>query len=125
MKRDMELLRKILFTIEKQYKPGDGLMFGLSIDGYDLKTIAEHCDLLCQQGLITDYKPVWGDDTVLAFQVGNLSYVGFDYLELFRNDDVWNKTKEEVDKKKLPKTIETLAKIAGIFTGNLIKELNG
>ena len=121
----MELIRKILFALEEQYKPGDGLIFGLSIDGYDLKTIAEHCDLLCQQGLITEYKPIRGDDTVLAFQVGNLSSAGYDYLELIRNDDIWNKTKDEVDKKKLRKTIDTLAKIAGIFTGNLIKELNG
>ena len=118
MIRDMELIRKILFALEKQYKPGDGLIFGLGIDGYELKTIAEHCDFLCQQGLITDYKPTRGGNTILTFQVGNLSSAGYDYLELIRNDDIWNKTKDEVEKKKLPKTIETLAKIAGKFTGN-------
>jgi hypothetical protein len=46
MKRDMELFRKILFTIEERYQPGAGLIFCLQIEGYDLKTVAEHCDLL-------------------------------------------------------------------------------
>lgn len=123
MKRDMDLLRKILFAIEDQYKPGDGFIFGLSIDGYDLKTIAEHCDLLHQQELITSYKSIYGDDTIQAFQVGNLTSAGFDYLELIRNDEVWNKTKAEVNKKKLPETIEWFAKIAGIFIGNVVKQL--
>lgn len=73
MKRDMDLIRKILFAIEEQYKPGDAFLFGLSIPGYNLETIVEHCDLLFQQGLIKNYKPQFGDNTILAFSVGNLS----------------------------------------------------
>ena len=125
MKRDMDLLRKILFEIEEKYKPGDGLLFGLFIEGYDLPVIAEHCSLLFQKGLVTDYKPIPGDDTILEFQVGNLTSSGYDYLELIRNEGVWEKTKQEVEKKNLPQTIEMIAKIAGIFTGKVIKELNG
>lgn len=125
MKRDMDLIRKILFAIEDQYKPGDGFILGLAIEGYDLKTIAEHCDLLHQKGLVTGYKSIRGDDTIQAFQVGNLSHTGYDYLELVRNDEIWNKTKEEVNKKKLPETIETFAKIAGTILGNIIKEISG
>ena len=124
MQRDMELIRKILFELEEQYKPGDGFLFGLNIEDYDLQTIAEHCDLLQQKGLITAYKPVRGGDTIIAFQVGNLSSPGYDYLELIRNDDIWDKTKKELKKKKLPQTIEAIAKIAGIFTGEVIKGLN-
>lgn len=45
-------------------------------------------------------------------------------MELIRNEDVWEKTKEEIEKKKLPKTIEFLAQIAGIFAGNVISEMN-
>ncbi len=124
MKRDMELIRKILFTIEEQYEPGDGYIFGLKIDGYDMKMVAEHCDLLYQQGLVKTYKPQFGDDTIVAFSVGNITTRGYDYLELIRNDDVWEKTKAEIEEKKFPKTIEWFAKIAGIFAGNVVKELN-
>lgn len=123
MKRDIDLLRKILFTIEDQYQAGEGSMLGLQIEGYDVKVIAEHCDLLYQQGLIAAYKDIRGDDTIQAFMVGNLSSAGYDYLELIRNDDVWSKTKEEVKEKKLPATIEWLAQIAGIITGRMLKEI--
>lgn len=124
MKRDMELMRKILFTIEERYEPGDGYIFGLKIDGYDMKTVAEHCDFLHQQGFVKTYKPQFGNDTIVAFSVGNITTRGFDYLELIRNDDVWDKTKTEIEEKKLPKTIEWFAKVAGIFMGNVVKELN-
>ena len=124
MKRDIELIRKILFTIEEQYHPGEGQILCLKVEGYDLKTIAEHCSLLFQQGLITNYKASWGDDTIQTFLTGNLSSNGYDYLELIRNDQVWKKTTDEIKKKKLPQTIEEIARVAGIFTGQVIKELN-
>ena len=120
VKRDMELMRKILFAIEDQYKPGDGFMLGLKIEDVDMNIIAEHCDLLYQQGLISDYQKI----SATSFKIGNLSARGYDYLELIRDEKMWVKTNEEVDKKKLPKTIEFITKIAGIFTGNMIKELN-
>jgi hypothetical protein len=43
MKRDMELIRKILFAIEEQYV--DTAIF-LEIDNYNLMTVGEHCKLL-------------------------------------------------------------------------------
>jgi len=120
----MELMRKILFIIEEKYKPGDGYIWGMKIEGYDMSTIAEHCDFLHQQGLVKTYKPQFGNDKIVAFSVGNITTQGYDYLELLRNDDVWEKTKTEIEEKKLPKTIEWFAKIAGIFTGNVVKEMN-
>jgi hypothetical protein len=124
MKRDMELMRRILFSIEEQYEPGGGSIWGLKVEGYDLATVAEHCDLLYQQGLVQTYKAQFGDDRIYAFAVGNLTAAGYDYLELVRNEDVWEKTKADLEEKKLPKTVEWIAKIAGIFAGNVVKELN-
>jgi hypothetical protein len=122
MKRDMELIRKILFAIENQYKAGEVSMWGVKIEGYDMPIVAEHCDLLYQQGLIKSYEPIIGGDVVQAFRIGNLTYFGYDYLELIRDDKVWEKTNTEIEEKKLPKTIEEIAKIAGIFMGNVLKE---
>ena len=121
MKRDMDLLRKILLSIEEKYKPGDGSIRDLTIEGYGLNTIAEHCYLLYQQGLITRYDPSWADDKIVLFFVGNLTSAGYDFLELIKNDEIWDKTKTEVEKKKLPETIEEFARIAGIFIGNVVK----
>ena len=125
MKRDMELIRKILFAIEEQYKPGEGVLWNLKIDDYDMRTIAEHCDLLHQQEFVKSYKASYADNVLHTFWVGNISSKGYDYLELIRNDSVWNKTKTEIEKKELPQTFESIAKVAGVFMGNLIKELSG
>jgi uncharacterized protein DUF2513 len=124
MIRDMELMRKILFTIEEQYKAGQGFIWMLKIDGYDMPTISEHCDLLSQQGLVKDFKATMANGGIQGFRIGNLTTYGYDYLELIRNNDVWEKTKTEIEVRKRPNTFEEIAKIAGVFMGNVIKELN-
>lgn len=121
----MELVRKILFEIEDKYKPGTGSIANLQIENYDMLVIAEHCDLLYQQGLIKNYEPQYGGNKLIFFAVGPLTYIGHDILDQVRNDIIWEKTKDEISEKKLPKTIEVITKIAGIFTGNVIKEING
>lgn len=125
MKRDMELIRKILFTLEEEYKPGKGIIWVLHIDGYDMEVIAEHCDLLYQQGFIRTYKAEYAGNGLSHFSVGNITSKGYDYLELIRNDSIWDKTKKEMDNNKIPQTFETIAKVAGVFIGNVIKEMNG
>ena len=44
MKRDMELVRKIMFKIEEDYSGTPIRTF--QIDGYDMITVAEHCRLM-------------------------------------------------------------------------------
>lgn len=125
MNRDVDLERKILFAIEGQYKPGDGYIFCLNIDGYDMRTVAEHCDFLTQEGLVNFYKPVRGGDTIVTFQVGNISAKGYDFLNSVRDDEMWEKVKAKADAEKLPKTVGTLSRIAGIIIGNALKEISG
>ena len=62
MKRDMDLCRLILFKIEDEYR-STGLS-NLQIDGYDIETIAYHCDLLFEAGLIKSYKPTYANDGI-------------------------------------------------------------
>jgi len=124
MERDIELQRTILFAIEKEYKAGEDFMFGPRIVGYDLQVVAEHCDLLEQDGLIKKYAPHRGGGRIMDFRVGNLTSKGYDFLDLIRSNAVWEKTKTEIEEKKLPKTIEVIARVAGIFSANFFKELN-
>ena len=44
MKRDMDLVRKILLEIEKQYK--STAIINLKIESYDMETVAYHCKIL-------------------------------------------------------------------------------
>ena len=64
-------------------------------------------------------------DMSFGFSVFGLSNRGYDFLESIRNDEIWKKTKTEIEKKKLPRTIEFIAKIAGVFLGEFVKHKNG
>ena len=119
LKRDMELMRKILLAIENQYTPGQGIIYGLKVEAYNAVEIAEHCRLLYQSGLISDYKPQFGGSTIVDFGVSNLTNQGYDYLEQIRNDKIWDITKEEVKKSNLPETIEWVGKVAGAIIGEM------
>jgi hypothetical protein len=113
MKRDMELMRKILLAIEKEYEPGQESIDGLKIDGYNRSRIAEHCDLLFQQGLIREYDSDHSrSGGISQFKIGNLTAQGYDYLELIRNNERWEKIKAEISTRNLPNTFEEIARIA-------------
>lgn len=121
MKRDMELIRKILFYIEEKHE--DVALPNIKIEGYEQKTVAYHCDLLYQAKLVSDYHCQFGDNTIYFFSVGGLTWDGQNYLEIFRDEKIWEKTTNEVEVKKLPKTIEFFAKVAGVFTGAALNEM--
>jgi len=119
MTRDMELIRKILFTIEERYV--DVAIYNLEVYGYDKKTIAYHCDLLYQAGLVKAYKGQYADDELYSFGVGALTWEGHDYLDKIRNDKVWNKTKSVINDRGLPLIIETVKEIASAIISNMVQ----
>ena len=120
----MELMRKILFAIEEQFEPGAGTIHNINVGSFSLLDVAEHCSLLYQAGLISNYKPLRGDNTIMDFGIGNLTNQGYDYLELIRNDDTWKKTKEKVKENKLPETIESYGKVAASILRTFLREFN-
>ena len=124
MKRDMELIRKILFEIEERFEPGLGFLYGLPIEGYEMKVIGDHCELLFQAGLIKEFKPNRGGrgNMLQSFSIGDLTNKGYDYLELIRSDETWNQTEQEVKKKNLPQTIETYGMVAASIAGAFMRE---
>lgn len=124
MKRDIELERKILLKIEEVYQPGDNKIFNLAIDGYSKLLIAEHCRILHQKRLIGGYFPVTTINDKVDFEISDMSAAGYDYLEMIRKDSDWKKIIKEVEEKELPKTIENIAKVAGIIIGKVFKEMN-
>ena len=126
VKRDMDLIRNLLIKVQEVYEPGAGsINFSkIRIDGYDDKVIAEHLLLMKEAGLIRNInaKQYVTGSTMLS--IGNLTNEGYDTLEKFRNDTVWNKTKEIARDKGLPMLIDIFSQvastvIAGITEGTL------
>jgi len=85
MKRDMELIRKIMLRAES----GDGgVCPPIQIDGYTTTQIGYHCYLIAKMGLaegsdaeMSATGPNWG----LSF----LTPEGHDFIDAIRDDTVW------------------------------------
>lgn len=119
MTRDMELIRKILFAIEDQFI--DVAIYDLSVDGYNKKTVAYHCNLLHQAGLIKDYKAKYAGNELYTFGVSSLTWEGHNYLDKIRNETIWNQTKVIVKEKGLPLAFETIKEIASQLISATVK----
>jgi hypothetical protein len=93
MKRDMDLVRKILFEIEA-YESPRGMGKALDIDGFDSQVVSGHVQLLKDAGLVRaiDASSCSG----LAFIPIGLTWQGHEFLESARNDNLWNRAKEKV-----------------------------
>lgn len=121
MQRDMELIRKILFRIEEKYVDVALDYHELDITGYDMKTIAYHCSILYDAGLIEDYEGQYGDNELLIFYVEKLTWEGHELLDKIRNDTVWNKTKETIAKKGIPFVLDAVKQISTAVVTGMIK----
>jgi hypothetical protein len=110
MKRDMEVIRDILFSIEEQYE--DVALYNLEVKDYSFKKIAYHCNLLYEAGFISNYDDAYGDGEICSFGVGSITWEGHDYLDKIRSDKVWNKTKKTITDKGLPMIVDVVKDIA-------------
>ena len=114
MKRDMELVRKILFYVEENYTAGQVWVRQIDIDGYDADTITEHIILAYESGFFQDIHSI-SSLGCRAYWVGNLSNEGYDFLDKIRNDTIWNKTKAAIAEKGLPMVTGTIKTVATAF----------
>lgn len=115
MKRNMELVRDILLTIEDA-KPFECIR-NMKINGFDKQEIAYHCELLYQAGFIKDYhgEECNNYDGVIYFTVQDLTWEGQDFLETIREKTVWENTKNVIREKGLPMVVGTIKTIANAF----------
>ena len=111
MVRDMDLVRAILFALEK--KENTNTTFGLAVQGYQGEIVPYHCKMMYEAGLIDFYKEMRvGSGDLYHFQIGNLSWSGQDYLDKIRADTVWNKTKDVIKSKGLPMILDVVKDVS-------------
>lgn len=114
MKRDMELIRKILFYVEENYVAGQTWIYSINIEGYDDDMVTEHIILAYESGLLQDIKNA-STFSEPSYWVGNLSNAGYDFLDKIRSDTIWNKTKTTIKEKGLPMLTGTISMVANAF----------
>lgn len=90
MKRDMDLVRKILLELEEKEDPVQPLQ-DLEIPGYSPAQISHHIELMAQADLITAHD----FSTMNSYEwcPTNLTWQGHEFLDTARNETIWNKAK--------------------------------
>ena len=101
MKRDMDLVRKILIWAEDRDesltapRPDNHL----AIDGYDDRVVALHVKLLQEAGFLeASFVEADGFGIVFA-RVRRLTWAGYEFLAAARDDTVWAQTKGVIKSK--------------------------
>lgn len=100
MKRDLDLIRNMLLTIESvdadnPHKIYIGTFIDLCGNPY---IISQHIQLLMDSGFIEADGPFYDDD-IEDFYIKRITSAGYDYLDSVRNPDVWAATKSKLQKK--------------------------
>lgn len=91
MKRDMDLIRRILLAMEA-YEHGF-VPATFTVEGYDQEVIGHHVWLMAQGHLITAaITTAHGDGSPVALPA-TITWAGHDFLAAVRNDTVWRKVK--------------------------------
>lgn len=95
MKRDLDLIRRILLDIEahgdssSSKRPGFG---DLGDNGHDPEAIQYHVQLMHDAGLIVADELVPGQ-----WWPERITWAGHEFLDLARNDALWERTKRDIE----------------------------
>jgi hypothetical protein len=92
MKRDFDLIRKIMTDIESM-KPFEQQQ-SFTYDGFDSATINQHIALLIEAGLVDGKAHETNQRRHVI--VEDLTWAGHDFLDAMRDDNIWNKAKEHI-----------------------------
>lgn len=100
MKRDMDLVRKILIKMEKDWGYEYLLQSGrkIRIEGYPDSAVHYHLRIMIEAGLITSVFPE-GDSNVnstyIQYPPEIITWEGQEFLEAIREERTWEKLKKE------------------------------
>lgn len=110
MKRDMDLVRKILIEME-EWPPYPGNR-RIEIEGYTDEQITHHIGLMTQAGLIHALNASSFDGE--AWLPQSITWEGHEFLDAARSDSVWNKAKDLAKRNAGTLTLEGLKIALGV-----------
>ena len=121
VKRDMDLIREILFKIEDK---NDLVLRVIELPERDYETVSRYVELLYDNGFIDGDKRRDYSQSFSEILVKDLSWDGHDLLDLIRSQDVWDKTKQGViDAKSF--SLDLLKSLAKGYAKTKIEEVTG
>ncbi len=106
MKRDIDLIRKLVFTIEEHphgFAPNE-----INIDGYTSEQIGYHLYTMLDSGLIKGSDISTFDDDSPQAMVSSLTWKGHEFADAARSDRLWVKAKDTIADKTGAVTISLM-----------------
>lgn len=116
MKRNWELVRKILAQIE-ELNSSERSLEPTALEGYSSGVVSYHMSLLKGAGLIeaTCFQPLSGELECIAT---SLTWDGHEFLDKIRSDTTWEKIKSLAKTKGLDLSIDVIKSAATAVIGN-------
>lgn len=98
MKRDMDLIRTIMLSIEDRddLEPRE-----VTIDGVDKKVLVRHVEMLMSEGFVEGRKRESVGRPLPQILVRDLSWDGHEFLGALRNDTVFAKMKDAISAQEM------------------------
>ena len=109
MKRNWDLIRKILLKLEEKADSTSWLQDD-EIKGYDSQTVSYHYKLLTDAGLIESID--LSNMSEISYAALSLTWQGHEFLDKIKNESVWNKVKSTVQSKSLDLSFEVIKTVA-------------
>ncbi len=94
MKRNMDLVRQILFEIEKCENPWGPNE--IEIEGHSGQVVSYHIKLLSQAGLMEAEDASCMGPEGFSWSAGPLTWEGHEFLDAARDQTIWKKAKSTV-----------------------------
>lgn len=116
MKRDMELVRKIVFAIENY--PSGYAPKSLIIDDYTDEQISYHVYIMSKAGLVEGLDVTNSNSTSPQAIARNLTWQGHEFAEAARDDTRWNEAMKIVKEKGGTVTIGVLTQLLSALMKN-------
>lgn len=123
MKRDLDLVRCILLTVEK----ADGTIGFDVLSGCcsDIGRLAFHVGLMHSHGLIDAEVDSDGFGEPMDVRISSMTWDGYDYLDAIRSPQVWNKAKEAITKAVGDTSLSVVKQTCAMVATGLIRSQLG
>lgn len=118
MKRDMDLVKSILLFIENN---GPCELRDLDLDGYEKDIVVRHVGLLCNAKLLDGEVKCDNDGDIYLAYVDGITWAGYEFLDLSRNNEIWQKTKSTLKEKAIALSMTALTELLKIATASAIQ----
>ncbi|HCX83219.1 MAG: hypothetical protein A3E00_13540 [Curvibacter sp. RIFCSPHIGHO2_12_FULL_63_18] len=119
MKRDFDLVRKILLQFEE--KESSTIVEKPEVEGYSYEIVSYHCRLLYDAGLLR-CEPVVSttSDRLIKVSPFELTWDGHEFLDKIRSETTWNKIKIQAKEKGLALSFSIVTELAKRLAAQLL-----